>query len=254
MAQATANGSGNDSAQDNINLLSNDADQHNGNQENGNQDNDNNGNTTTTSTSVSTPITTVNDQDQENGDDGNQINGNSLLSGNTSNDGDDGNQANGNALLSNNDGNGSGNGGGNDDNETNDNGNFRDNDFDISDNGDNRDNEANDNGNNRDNDDHSTNVDVEVSLDDSFNTTYEDSQVSTQTLSGTVTDTRVIFEDASNLIELAAEQGVETGDISQENDAFRGFTGIATVAMDTSFGSVNQAATNVTVGSDVSFD
>lgn len=109
---------------------------------------------------------------------------------------------------------------------------------------------SNDNDVSNDNDTYTT-VEVDVEVDIDASTTYEDSVVSSQTLNASVTG--ATFEDAG--LQLVDDQGdLNTGNIRQENDAFRGFTGIATIAMDTSIGSVNQAATNVTAGSDISFD
>ncbi|MFC3077616.1 hypothetical protein ACFODL_05900 [Phenylobacterium terrae] len=109
---------------------------------------------------------------------------------------------------------------------------------------------SNDNDVSNDNDTYTT-VEVDVEVDIDASTTYEDSVVSSQTLNASVTG--ATFEDAG--LQLVDDQGdLNTGNIRQENDAFRGFTGIATIAMDTSIGSVNQAATNVTAGSEISFD
>lgn len=113
-------------------------------------------------------------------------------------------------------------------------------------NGDNRDNTNTSNDNDTYN---TTEVDVEVDVEIDASTTYEDSVVSSQTLTATVTG--ATFEDGLALLD--AQGDLNTGDVHQENDAFRGFTGIATIAMDTSIGSANQAATNVTAGSDISF-
>lgn len=114
-----------------------------------------------------------------------------------------------------------------------------------------------DNGNNRGNIVDSGNigvdvdVDVEVDIDNSIN----DSVVAEQDLNAETTNVRVTFDDAQSLITLLdGSQDFNTGEISQSDDAFASFTGIATVAMDTSLGSNNQAATQVAAGADISFD
>jgi hypothetical protein len=166
---------------------------------------------------------------QDNDQDNDQVNGNSLLSGNSDDD-----QVNGNSLLS---------GNSDDDNVNLLSGNSDDDSVAV----------ASFNGNgDEDNDvnvETTTEIDVSVEVDIDASTTYEDSVVSSQTLNASVTG--ATFEDGLALLD--AQGDLNTGDIHQENDAFRGFTGIATIAMDTSIGSANQAATNVTAGSDISF-
>ncbi len=108
-----------------------------------------------------------------------------------------------------------------------------------------------DNGNNRDNVDVDVDVGIEIDVDNSIN----DSVVAEQDLIASTTNVRVTFDDAQALITLAdGSQDFNTGEISQSDDAFRGFTGIATIAMDTSLGSNNQAATQVAAGADIIFE
>jgi hypothetical protein len=114
-------------------------------------------------------------------------------------------------------------------------------------NGNNRDNDNN--GNNRDNVDVDVDVTVEVDVDNSIN----DSVVAEQDLIATTIDTDVVFDDATLQL-LDGGNDFNTGEITQNDDAFRGFTGIATIAMDTSVGSNNQAATQVAAGADIIFE
>jgi hypothetical protein len=107
------------------------------------------------------------------------------------------------------------------------------------------------NGDNRDNVDVDVDVGIEVDVDNSIN----ESVVAEQDLIASTTNVRVTFDDAQALITLAdGSQDFNTGEISQSDDAFRGFTGIATIAMDTSLGSNNQAATQVAAGADIIFE
>jgi len=113
------------------------------------------------------------------------------------------------------------------------------------------------NGNNRGNIVDSGNVDldvdvgVEVDIDNSVN----DSVIAEQDLDAETTNIRVTFDDAQSLITLLdGSQDFNTGEISQSDDAFASFTGIATIAMDTSLGSNNQAASQVAAGADIEFD
>src|SRR5690606_23464016 len=94
-------------------------------------------------------------------------------------------------------------------------------------------------------------IDIDVAIDASTN--YHDSVVASQDLDAQVTDVTVVFQDAADQA-TDAQGDLRTGSIDQSGDAFRGFTGIATIAMDTSVGSVNQAATQVAAGSEIHFD
>ena len=114
-------------------------------------------------------------------------------------------------------------------------------------NGNNRDNDGN--GNNRGNTDVEVGVEIGIDIDNSIN----GSVVAEQDLTAVTIDTDVVFDDATLQL-LDGSNDFNTGGIVQQDDAFRGFTGIATIAMDTSVGSNNQAATQVAAGADIIFE